>query len=74
MTLFNYIFDNEIVFFSLYTGMAGFMAYKIASVISRPYYSSDKGTQTDAWENYSPGVSNRTVPDSVTSLDTVTPI
>lgn len=72
MTLFNFLFENDLVFCSLFAGTIGFMGYKIATSYLNSSYV-DKGVQTAAWEDYS----NRTsqmASNSVTSIDTVTPI
>jgi len=48
MTLFNYIFDNDLVFYSLFTVTGGFLTYKLVSSWGNSYYI-DKGVQTNAW-------------------------
>jgi hypothetical protein len=52
--------------------MGGFIGYKLASSYLNSFYL-DKGVQTEAWEDYS-NRSSQIAPESVTSLDTVTPI
>lgn len=69
--LFNYIFDNDIVFYSLFTCTAGFMGYSLITSYLDSFYV-DKGIQTDAWEDYSNRPS-QIASDSLTSIDTVTP-
>lgn len=68
----NYALDNGLLFGVAFVGTAGFMGYKFVS----SYFNSnlvDKGIQTDAWEDYS-NRSSQMGPESITSLDTVTPI
>ena len=52
MTLFNYLLDNNIIFYSIFATTAGFIRY---SCISSYFNSSyiDEGIQTEAWEDYS---------------------
>ena len=72
MTLFNYTLNNDLVFYSMFAGTVGLIGYKFISTYVNSFYV-DKGVQTEAWEDYS----NRPSligPESVTSLDTVTPI
>ena len=49
MTLLNYILDNNIVFYSLFTGTVGFIGYKFVSFYLNTYYVD---IQTSAWEDY----------------------
>lgn len=70
MTIFNYILDNDLVFYSLGSTLAGFMCYRFVSSVYNSYYI-DKGVQTDAWEDYSERLSQLRS-DSLTSIDTVT--
>jgi len=71
MILFNYLIDNNYVFYGLFATTAGIMGYKIVSSYLNSFYV-DKGIQTDAWEDYSERAS-QLVSNSVTSIDTVTP-
>lgn len=75
MTLFNYLTNNDLLFYGLFAGTAGFMVHKIISSYLNSFYV-DKGIQTDALYEYSPAASNIQVqsPTTLTSLDTVTPI
>ena len=72
MTLFNYALDNGLLFGVAFVGTAGFIGYKFASAYLNSFYL-DKGVQTDAWEDYSNRPSQMGS-NSVTSIDTVTPI
>jgi hypothetical protein len=45
--LFNYLFDNELIFFSAFVGMGGFIGYKFVSSYLNSFYL-DKGVQTEA--------------------------
>jgi len=68
----NSLLNNDLIFYSMFAGTIGFMGYKFISSYVNSFYV-DKGVQTDAWEDYS----NRPSligPESVTSIDTVTPI
>jgi hypothetical protein len=69
---FNYALDNGFLFWAGFACTAGFIGYGFTSSYLNSFYV-DKGVQTDAWEDYS----NRPSligPESVTSIDTVTPI
>jgi len=70
--LFNYLLENDLVFFSVFTGTVGFIGYKFASSYLNSFYI-DKGVQTEAWEDYSNRPS-QIGSDSLTSIDTITPI
>jgi len=72
--IFNYLFENsyDLVFYSTFAGTIGFMGYKFASSYLNSFYV-DKSIQTEAWENYS-NRSSQMAPESITSIDTVTPI
>jgi hypothetical protein len=72
MTLFNYALDNSLLFGVAFAGTVGFIGYKFASSYLNSFYV-DKSIQTDAWENYSDR-SSQMAPESITSIDTVTPI
>jgi len=54
MTLFNYLIENsnDLIFYSLLSGMGGFIGYKFVSSYLNSYYVN-KGVQTEAWEDYS---------------------
>jgi len=52
MILFNYIFDNDLVFYSLLGTTGSLLTYKFISSYWNSYYI-DKEIQTDAWEDYS---------------------
>jgi len=68
----NSLLNNDLIFYSMFAETVGFMGYKFISSYVNSFYV-DKGVQTDAWEDYS----NRPSligPESVTSIDTVTPI
>jgi len=52
MNLFNYIFDNDLVFYSLLGASGSFLTYKFISSYWNSYYI-DKNIQTDAWDDYS---------------------
>lgn len=71
MTIFNYLIDNNYVFYGLFTTTVGFIGYKFVSSYVNSFYV-DKGVQTDAWEDYSERLS-QLASNSVTSIDTVTP-
>jgi hypothetical protein len=45
--LFNYLFGNDLVFFSVFTGTVGFIGYKFASSYLNSFFVS-KGVQTEA--------------------------
>ena len=68
----NYLFNNDLVFYSMFAGTVGFIGYKFASSYVNSFYV-DKSIQTDAWEDYSERLS-QIGSNSVTSIDTVTPI
>lgn len=73
MFIFDYLYQNsDIMFYGLYASTACFLGYSFATSYLNSFYV-DKGVQTDAWENYSDRPS-LIGPESVTSLDTVTPI
>jgi hypothetical protein len=67
--LFNYLIDNDYVFYAFYSTMAGYMTYRFVSSYWNQFYV-DKGVQTDAWEDYSDRPS-LIGPESVTSLEPV---
>lgn len=67
--LFNYFFDNEVIFYSIFVGMGG---YKFVTSYLNSFYV-DKGIQFDAWEDYSDRPS-QIASNNVTSIDTVTPV
>jgi hypothetical protein len=71
MMLFNYLTDNSLIFYSLFTGTVGFIGYSFASSYLSLFYV-DKGIQTDTWEDYSERLS-QIGPESLTSIETVTP-
>jgi len=72
MTLFNYTLNNDLVFYSMFAGTVGLIGYKFISSYVNSFYV-DKSIQTDAWENYS-NRSSQMAPESITSIDTITPI
>lgn len=73
MTLINYIRNNDVIFFSMYAGVAGLIGYKfLKSFAVNPLYV-DKGIQTDAWENYS-SISSPIAQTDASSVTTVLPI
>jgi hypothetical protein len=72
MTLLNYAIDNGLLFWAGFTIQAGITGYSFISAYFGCSYV-DKGVQTDAWEDYSNRPS-QIGSDSVTSLDTITPI
>jgi hypothetical protein len=45
--LFNYLLENDLVFFSVFTGTVGFIGYKFVSSYLNSFYI-DKGVQTEA--------------------------
>lgn len=49
MTLFNYLIENsnDLIFYSLLSGMGGFIGYKFVSSYLNSYYVN-KGVQTEA--------------------------
>jgi hypothetical protein len=47
MILFNYILDNNIIFYSIFAGTAGVIGYSIITSYVNSFYV-DKGIQTDA--------------------------
>lgn len=69
---FNYILDNNIIFYSIFAGTAGFISYKFVSSYLNSFHK-DIGVQTEAWEDYSDRPSQLAF-NSSTSLDTVTPL
>jgi hypothetical protein len=71
MALFDSLLNNDLVFYSLFAGTAGFMGYKFVTSYWNSFYV-DKGVQTDAWDDYSERLS-QIRSDSLTSIDTVTP-
>ena len=72
MTLFNYLINNDLVFYSILAGSVGFMGYSFATSYLNSFYV-DKEVQTDAWEDYSDRPS-QIGSNSITSIDTITPI
>ena len=72
MTLFNYILDNNVIFYSIFTTTVGFIGYSCISSYYNSYYI-DEGVQTEAWEDYSNGPS-QIASDSVTTLEAITPV
>ena len=70
--LFNYLINNDFVFYSILAGSVGFMGYSFATSYLNSFYV-DKGVQTSAWEDYSDRTS-QLASNSVTSIDIVTPI
>jgi hypothetical protein len=70
--LFNYLINNDFVFYSILAGSVGFMGYSFATSYLNSFYV-DKGVQTSAWEDYSNRPS-QIASDSVTSLETMTPV
>jgi len=72
MTILNYLLDNDLVFYSLFSGTIGFIGYKFVSSYLNSYYV-DQGIQTEAWEDYSDRTSQIGA-ESVTSIDTISPI
>ena len=70
--LFNYLINNDLVFYSMFAGTVGLIGYKFASSYLNSFYV-DKSIQTDAWEDYSERLS-QIGSKSVTSIDTITPI
>ena len=70
--LFNYLINNDLVFYSMFAGTVGLIGYKFASFYLNSFYV-DKSIQTDAWEDYSNRPS-QIGSDSLTSIDTITPI
>jgi len=67
----NYLINNDLVFYSMFVGMGGFISYKFVSTYFNSFYV-DKSIQTDAWEDYSDRPS-QIGSKSVTSLETITP-
>jgi hypothetical protein len=45
--LFNYLFDNDLVFYSAFVGMEGFIGYKFVTSYFNSFYV-DKGIKTEA--------------------------
>ena len=45
--LLNYLFDNEVIFYSMFVGMGGFIEYKFVTSYFDSFYV-DKGVQTSA--------------------------
>jgi len=70
--LFNYLINNDLVFYSMFAGTVGLIGYKFASSYLNSFYV-DKSIQTDAWEDYSERLS-QIGSKSLTSIDTITPI
>jgi len=68
----NYLINNDLVFYSMFAGTVGFIGYKFVSSYVNSFYV-DKSIQTDAWEDFSDRPS-QIGSQSVTSIDTVTPI
>src|SRR5579864_3584367 len=76
MTLFfkvlNNNLDNDIVFYSVFIGVAGAIGYSFTRQILRKSYA-EKGVQTNTEENLSDRPS-QIISDNVTSIDTISPI
>lgn len=73
MKLFNYILDNDILFYGMFIGVAcHFGLTFISSIYFDNIEVTDKGVQTDAWEDYSDRPSQILL-DNTTSIDTQTP-
>jgi len=68
----NYLINNDLVFYSMFTGTMGFIGYKFVTSYLNSFYV-EKSVQTEAWEDYSDRPS-QIGSQSVTSIDTVTPI
>lgn len=70
------LINNDVVFYSIFTGITGAISYSLISSIFNSVYRNkvEKGVQTDAWENYSDRPS-QIISDSnsLTSVDTMTP-
>jgi hypothetical protein len=62
--------DNELVFYGLFIGVVGAIGYSFTSKILRKSYM-EQGVQTDA--NFSDRPS-QTIPDNVSSIDTLSPV
>lgn len=72
MILFDYILNNDIIFYTLFTTTGGFIGYKFVSSYINSYYL-DKGIQTDSWEDFSEKAS-QIASDNITSMEAVTPV
>ena len=72
MILFDYILDNDIIFYTLFASTAGFIGYKFVSSYLNSYYV-DEGVQTEAWEDFSERAS-QIASDNLTSMETETPV
>ena len=72
MTIFNYILDNNTIFYSLFAVTGGLLGYKLVTSILETQYI-DKNIQTDAWENYSDRPSQILETSSIIT-DTQTPV
>lgn len=70
--LLNNNLDNDIVFYSVFIGVAGAIGYSFTRQILRKSYV-ETGVQTNAEENLSDRPS-QIIPDNVTSIDTLSPV
>jgi len=74
MTLLNYLIDNDLVFYSLFTGVTGVIGYSFYKSI---WYISDgitdKDIDTSSNDVYS-NVSTEIIPKSVSSQSTILPV
>lgn len=71
MTIFNYTLENGLLFWGAFATTAGFMGYSLISSYLNSSYS-DKGIQTDIWEDYSDRPS-QIMQVSQTSSQNITP-
>ena len=71
MNLFNYIFENDVMFYGMFSATVGLIGFSFVKAYVNSYYV-DNGVQTDAWEDYSERAS-QLASNSLTSIDTVTP-
>lgn len=69
----NSLLDNDLIFYGIFISVAGAIGYSFVTSYFNPYLNKvDKGTQTDAWEDYSDRPS-QILQTSTTSIDTQTP-
>lgn len=71
------LINNDVVFYSIFTGVTGAISYSLVSSIFNSVWPSkeytDTGIQTDAWEDFSDRQS-QIIQDSVTSIETISPM
>jgi hypothetical protein len=78
MTIFNYILDNNVIFYSIFAGTAGILGYSLCKSILNHYESNSDfdylNTDLETTSNIYSEVNTQTVPGSVSSQTTVLPV